>query len=184
MVGDVASIGNYAFRGCGSLESITLPGTVGTIGTNAFQNCISLGSIVLPSSLGVINADTFNGCTSLRWVKWPVSGNNAHINSDTSFGGCTALERIELPNNLRTGSSAAIPASAFANLSSLKTVIINTAGAPNLANANAFEGTHDGLAIYVPDGSVTTYQNGTNWTDLSDKIVSINGLGDEAPANW
>jgi hypothetical protein len=174
------SIGPYMFDGCSSLRSIDLPGGITSIGTYAFRNS-ALESIELPATLQVINASVFYGCSSLRWVKWPVSPANAYITS-SSFTGCTALERIELPDNLRT--SSAIPANAFANLSGLKTVVIRTTAVAGLGNVSAFTGTHEDLKIYVPDANVSDYQAGTNWTSLSEKIVSINSLGDENPENW
>jgi hypothetical protein len=182
----LTTIGAYAFRNCSGLESIDLPAGLTTIGTNAFQNS-GLESIVLPAGLTTISANAFNGCSSLRWVKWPVSPANAYIGANTSFAGCTALERIELPDNLRASpavTTAAIPANAFLNLSNLKTVVIRTTAVANLGNSNAFSGTSDELKIYVPDGSVNNYTAGTNWSTLSGKIVSDATLGDEAPANW
>jgi hypothetical protein len=178
----VTTIPAAAFQNCISLESIDIPAGVTTIAANAFQGCSSLGSVTLPGGLVVINTNTFQGCTSLRWVKWPVSGNNAYIASTNSFGGCTALEKFELPDKLRTA-SAAIPANAFLNLSKLKTVVIHTSAVAGLGNVNAFSGTSENLAIYVPDASVAAYQAGTNWSGLSSKIAEISTLTDD-PAGW
>ena len=41
----ITSIGDYAFRGCESLTTFTIPGSVTTIGAYAFQNCTGLTSL-------------------------------------------------------------------------------------------------------------------------------------------
>ena len=40
----VASIGNYSFRQCSSLASVTIPDSVTSIGDQAFHECFSLAS--------------------------------------------------------------------------------------------------------------------------------------------
>ena len=42
---DVTTIGYEAFRGCGSLTSITIPPSVTRIQEDAFRNCTSLNSV-------------------------------------------------------------------------------------------------------------------------------------------
>ena len=44
----VTSIGDYAFRDCVSLESVTIPDSVTTIGEYAFEDCDSLTSVTIP----------------------------------------------------------------------------------------------------------------------------------------
>ncbi|MDE5887606.1 MAG: leucine-rich repeat domain-containing protein, partial [Muribaculaceae bacterium] len=47
----LTSIGNYAFDGCSSLTSITIPNTVTSIGDFAFNCCRSLTSITIPNTV-------------------------------------------------------------------------------------------------------------------------------------
>ena len=54
------SIGDYAFSGCSSLTSITLPEGVTSIGNSAFYNCNRLSKIVIPQSVETFGDQIFN----------------------------------------------------------------------------------------------------------------------------
>ena len=69
----VTSIGNYAFYGCSSLESIEIPSSVTSIGYRAFERCSSLASIEIPSSVTSIGNNAFCECSSLASIKIPSS---------------------------------------------------------------------------------------------------------------
>ena len=59
-------IGNSAFYGCSSLESITIPSTVISIGGETFRGCISLTEVVLNDAIETIAQNAFDGCSSLE----------------------------------------------------------------------------------------------------------------------
>ena len=61
----VISIGDWAFSGCASLKSITIPEGIISIGDSAFRNCPILISIKIPDSLTFIGDEAFSGCESL-----------------------------------------------------------------------------------------------------------------------
>ena len=58
----VTSIGGYAFYGCSSLTSITIPEGVTSIGSYAFFGCSSLTSITIPEGVTSIGRSAFDGC--------------------------------------------------------------------------------------------------------------------------
>ena len=74
----VTSIGNYAFRDCSGLTSVTIPNSVTSIGDNAFRDCSGLTSVTIPNSVTSIGNYAFFGCSGLTSVTIP--------NSVTSIG--------------------------------------------------------------------------------------------------
>ena len=57
----LTSIGNFAFSGCGSLESITIPAGVMSIGNSAFSSCESLRSVTFEEADVDFEASAFYG---------------------------------------------------------------------------------------------------------------------------
>ena len=64
----MTSIGDYAFAGCDSLTSVTIPDSVTSIGHGAFRGCNSLTSIVIPDGVTRIGNNAFYSCDSLAFV--------------------------------------------------------------------------------------------------------------------
>ncbi|MBD5391159.1 leucine-rich repeat protein [bacterium] len=60
-------IGDSAFSGCSSIESIIMENGVTGIGASAFKNCSSLTSITIPDSVTNIGWDAFFGCNNLLY---------------------------------------------------------------------------------------------------------------------
>ncbi len=87
----VVKIGSYAFRGCTSLESVTIPNGVTSIGDYAFRGCTSLESITIPNSVTSVDNSVFLDCTSLKNV---TIGNSVESIGSSAFYGCTALTKI------------------------------------------------------------------------------------------
>ena len=64
----VTSIGYYAFRGRGSLTSVTIPDSVTSIGYGRFDGCSGLTSITIPDSVTSIGDRAFEDCSGLESI--------------------------------------------------------------------------------------------------------------------
>lgn len=130
----------YAFKGCDSLKSITLPSTVTdlymgsfdrcerlrdvslneglqVIGTYAFSLCYSLQSITIPSTVTLIEAQAFIECTGLVEV---VLNEGLQKIGHACFFDCTSLESIVFPSTM-----VEIAHEAFQNCPNLREVVLN-----------------------------------------------------------
>ena len=113
----VTKIGSSAFVDCSSLHTINLPEGLVTIGNSAFQNA-ALGSVdaagrisgmlEIPGSVQSIGSYAFDGCTHLTEVIFSRE-NEADVlvlqswfNSYHTFADCPVLEKVVLPNRLKT----------------------------------------------------------------------------------
>ena len=117
----VTRIGTYAFVGCTSLTSVTIPDSVTSIGDGAFSDCTSLTSIIIPNSVTSIEGGVFTGCTSLTSITlvdglpaigflWfegiPITSitipNSVTSIESYAFSYCTSLTRVNLLGNAPT----------------------------------------------------------------------------------
>ena len=139
---DVASVGDYAFRGCSSVSRCVLPSGVVTIGRNAFARCTSLAELTLPATLTSIGDQAFSRCSALVELTLPTALTSigagafkqcsslakltlpATLTSigDDAFSGCSALVKLTLPTALTS-----IGSLAFSNCTSLRTLVVPAA---------------------------------------------------------
>lgn len=97
---NVTRIGTHAFRGCRSLEYITIPAYTSQILTSyALQDCDSLNSITIPNGATNASASALNGCFGLKSVSLPDGVTSI---GDSAFSGCSTLARIVLPKSITT----------------------------------------------------------------------------------
>ncbi len=90
-------IGKYAFYGCESLVSVTLPNTLANIGYAAFRNCTSLPSVTLPDSLVSIDELAFYYCASLVGITFPSSIVSIGVRA---FCDCSSIENVFIPRSV------------------------------------------------------------------------------------
>ncbi|HSD08233.1 leucine-rich repeat protein [Flavobacterium sp.] len=138
---NVTEIGESAFFGCESLDSITIPNSVVSIGEYTFYNCSSLASITIPSSVTSIGEYTFYNCSNLTSVTIPSSVTSI---GDDAFYNCSNLTSVTIPSSVTS-----IGNDAFSRCYSLTSVTI-----PNsvtFIGDNAFAKCSNLTSLTIPD---------------------------------
>jgi hypothetical protein len=126
-VGQVSAIEWYAFEGCCSISTLTIPPTVTRIGQGAFMRCTSLTAIVVPDSVTNVGSWAFERCTALSTVT--AGAGVTRIRSST-FYGCESLRSITVGKRV-----SAIDSYAFGRCPQLKKFILPNAVTSIGANA-------------------------------------------------
>ena len=97
MLDGYTSIGDYAFKYCHNLTSVTIPNSVTSIGDWCFHGCTALTSVTIPNSVIRICDGAFAGCIDLTSIEIPDSVTSIR---DYAFAYCYDLTSIEIPDSV------------------------------------------------------------------------------------
>lgn len=192
----VTSIYGYSFYGYSALSSINLPNALTTLNDQAFYNCTSLEITDLSSpNLTTIGGQAFYNCSKISGdiilPSLTTLGNSSFrytnivsvldLGSVTTilqyaFGNCKSLKVAIFPNTVTSIGSYVF---SDAGTSVSKTLICK-AETPPTCGSKIFSGSS--LAgIYVPDASVDSYREATNWATYASSIFPISQLATDNP---
>jgi hypothetical protein len=153
----VVKIGQYAFCGCKSLESIDIPNSVTEVGDWAFEGCTSLESIDIPNSVTEIGEKVLSLCKSLKYINIP---NSVKEIREGTFWRCSSLESINLPDGLlRIGHSAFADCENLENTSYTCLVGINTFPSRDVSTDGYYINVLQENKIKIPETWTNVLQN-------------------------
>ena len=112
----VTAIGDYAFRNCTTLTSVTIPNSVTSIGEYAFGRCNGLTDLSIPNSVITISKDAFTECSGLTSLTIP---NSVRTIGQSAFSYCEGLTSLTLGDSVTS-----IEQAAFYGCSGLTSVTI------------------------------------------------------------
>lgn len=154
---NVVSIGDYAFRDCSSLTSVTIPNSVTEIKSYAFYGCSAIANITIPASVTEIGMGAFEGCSALAQMALPPG---IPVIEDETFYGCSSLRSIVIPSSV-----TAIGEEAFSRCASLISIYCFPSSAPE-CEMNAFSKVdRTWCTLYVPKDS-KVYSESAIWREF------------------
>lgn len=183
---NVTSLSAACFNSLVCLDAVTIPNGVDAIGWNAFDTCLSLRFVVIPSSLRLIYPSAFNDCRAL--VNAVFSGRQLTYRPDDQFPNSNSLRRalnigpneanrygrnlyalneIVFWDNVTTINNGGfnVPDN------SLVDVYILSPAPPVLTSV--FPTLDSESKIYVRKGTLSAYEQATNWTALVDYMEEL-----------
>ncbi len=151
-----------AFQNCGTLSSVSIPGSVTSIGKAAFQYCIGLTSVDIPSSVISIGEAAFHGCIGLTSVS--IQEGVTSI-GNFAFRDCDRLASVTIPNSVTN-----IGDRAFWGCVGLTQI--------EVAEENSNYKDHDGKMLIDKTGCLLSYPSAMGDISIPNDIVT--SIGDHA----
>ncbi|MBQ4291642.1 MAG: leucine-rich repeat domain-containing protein [Muribaculaceae bacterium] len=152
----VTTIGDYAFRGCAGLTSLSIPESVTSIGDYAFSSCRGFtGELIIPNSVTSIGQSAFSDCCGFTSL---TIGNSVTSIDNFAFGYCVGFTSIVVDDantmyDSRGDCNAIIETESNTLIFGCNNTVI-----PNTVIAigdGAFEGCDGMVSLTIPD-SVTS----------------------------
>ncbi|MCR4611943.1 MAG: leucine-rich repeat domain-containing protein [Lachnospiraceae bacterium] len=174
---NIATIPANAFRECSGLLSISLP-SVASIGDYAFYGCASLSSITIPASCTSIADTAFGGCDNLSEISVS-SGNSNYSSSDGCLYNAAKSRLIYVPGGKSSVSIAdtcsTIGSGAFRDV--LYVSSLTLPDSVETIEADAFSGSS--ISTITIPATTTSIGSQSNWTPST-----IYGYADSAAETY
>ena len=159
--GSITSIGERAFYNCSGITEVTIPNSITSIGESAFYGCSGLTKIELPGSITSINGGVFENCKKLAKITIP---NSVTTIGNRAFSNCDSLISVTIPASVTNIESGAFNSK---NLTSIYVAGTTPATiAATIINSRRFKD----VTLYVPRGSLVTYQTASIWSKFTTTI--------------
>ena len=162
----VTTIGASAFRGCSAMKTVAISkgARITTIKPDTFRDCSSLQSMTIPDTVASVRRQAFEGCTSLVSVAF---GSGLTSIAMRAFYGCTLLDSIDIPSSV-----SSIGHNAFRECTSVKSMIIPDSLASLGMNGLNTESSLESVTIRPVIGSITNVVNllDENFSELDAEV--------------
>ncbi|MBQ2878191.1 MAG: leucine-rich repeat domain-containing protein [Bacteroidaceae bacterium] len=179
----VTTIEEYAFDECTSIRDLRIEDGSNILSCNryVFQYCplktlylgrdlqnplyifsykATLTSVTIGNSVTTIGKYEFSGCSGLTSITIP---NSVTTIEKYAFSECTGLTSITIGNSVTT-----IGEEAFGSCTGLTSINLLGETPPSVGNNNFTENDYVNITLYVPSGSLETYQNADTWENFWD----------------
>ena len=180
IVGNITSIGNYAFANCENLTVIEFISdktsvvngmtvsenshSLKSIGDGAFEGCTKLGSgnsifgVELPDSLKLIGNYAFRGCAGLKSIYIPKSVTSI---GKYAFRDCSSLDYIDIPNSVKSIGNGAF------QRAGLSFVRVNWEIPLNVPDSVFASVNTANVSLYLPKEAKSLYENANVWKSFN-----------------
>ena len=170
----VLAIGPFAFGQCGLTKMPEIPSSVTTIGDHAFFSCQDPGSLVIPETVTDIAPEAFI-YGRFSTVTLPQSMDTIPYRL---FGMCQWMGEITIPESV-----SYIDRLAFSWCTKLKKIYVYNPVPPTMDTLyyyHSFDLVPRSATVYVPQGSLSAYQNAPGWNEFSNIVeMGIFPIGTE-----
>ena len=171
----VVAIGSFAFGQCGLTRMPDIPSSVTTIGDHAFLSCNDPGSLVIPETVTDIAPEAFI-YGRFSTVTLPQSMDTIPYRL---LGMCQWMGEVTIPESV-----SYIDRLAFSWCTKLKKIYVYNPIPPVVNAEQAYYHSFDlvprSATIYVPQGSLSAYQNAPGWNEFANIVeMGIFPIGTE-----
>lgn len=149
-----ASLAKDSIQSCYSLKSLTYPDSITTL--LGMRNNYSISTVSIPFTVTSFDSGTFYTNTNLKSVTIP---NGVTSISASAFYGCNSISAITIPSGIDTINNLT-----FRDCRGVAEYHFRSATPPTLSNIAAFQNISSDCIIYVPVGSLESYQTANNWS--------------------